>query len=198
MKRVLSFVAVVMLLGSAALSQSLGEVARQNRQAKQTPAKRAARVYTNDDIPEAKVAPAAKAAESTPQSPSASAENAPERKADSAEPKPGEKAQDKATADVDAERKKEAETYRARIEEQTKSIALLEREVSVLQRENQIQQAVYYADAGSRLRAPKDWTERQKKYEGDFAEKNKALQEAKDKLDLLEEEARRAGEGASK
>jgi hypothetical protein len=195
MNRVVAFIAVVLVFAGAAYSQSLGEVARHNRQAKQANKKSAAHVYTNDDIPSVTVIRETSQSP-TPQSPAAAAEPVPPTGETKAEGQPAEGDSKAAEAakkiESAADATKAADVQRARIEEQRKAVELLEREVNVAQREHQIQTAVFYTDAGSRLRDPKDWTEKQKKYEDEMAAKSKTLEQAKQRLQDLEDEARRS------
>lgn len=182
MNRVVACVAVALLMASVAFSQSLGDVARQNRKAKQLNKKAAAHVYTNDDIPSVAVM------RDAPQSPAATGDAAgvvQEKKADAPLTAEG---TNKATESSAGPKK--SDEARAKAEEQRKTVELLERELNVAQREQQIQTVVFYTDAGSRLRDPKDWTEKQKRYQDEIAAKNKSLVEAKQKLQDLEEEAR--------
>ena len=66
-----------------------------------------------------------------------------------------------------------------------------------MQREYQVRAAAMYADVGNRMRNAADWDKQDAKYKQDIADKQKALDEAKQKQDDLQEEARRAGVSAS-
>jgi hypothetical protein len=191
MKRVVACVAFVLLLAGSAFCQSLGDVARQNRIAKLANKKTAAHVYTNDDIPSVTVP-----REAAPPSPAKPDDSAPLEQKSEAKPSDSDTKISEAVkkTEVDQQSKKLNDSYKTKIDEARKNIDLLQRELEVAQREHQIQAAVYYADAGTRLRDPKDWTEKQKKYQEETAEKAKALEDAKAKLAALEEEARRAGQ----
>lgn len=191
MNRVVAWVVLTLLMTGMAVSQSLGDVARQNRRAKQMNKKSAAHVFTNDDIPSV---PVIREKPATPQSPAAaegaaSEEKAAEGQAAAAANKPAEEAK-KGEAPEQSQKSKDA--YRASIEEAKKTVTLLERELNVAQREHQIQTAVFYTDAGSRLRDPKDWTDKQKGFQDEMAAKTKALEDAKQKLQDLEEQARKS------
>ena len=72
-----------------------------------------------------------------------------------------------------------------------------ERELDVMQRENKLRTADYYGDAGTRLRDAKKFTDDDRKYQDDIAAKQKALDDAKTKLDQTREEARKAGANVS-
>ncbi len=190
MNRVIAGSALLLLMSSLAFSQSLGDVARQNRQAKQG-SKKAAHVYTNDEIPSVTVAPSPAAGTTE----TAASEDTDSKKAEAqpseGENKPAESAQkNEAASDKGG-------SQRAKAEEQKKAVELLQRELEVAQREQQIQNTVFYTDAGSRLRAPKEFADKQKLYQDQIEAKTKALADAKQKLEELEEDARRSGEPAS-
>ena len=74
---------------------------------------------------------------------------------------------------------------------------MLGRELDVLQREYQIRAAAMYADAGNRMRNSADWDKQDTQYKQQIADKQKALDDAKQKLEDLQEEARKAGASAS-
>jgi hypothetical protein len=80
-----------------------------------------------------------------------------------------------------------------KITSQKDQIDLLARELDVLQREYQIRAAAMYADAGNRIRNSADWDKQDAQYKTQIADKQKALDEAKQKLDDLQEDARKAG-----
>ena len=156
----------------AAAQQSLGEVARELRKDKKEPAK----VYTNDNLPSG-----------TPISVTgtlAPAEKKTEGEA-AAEPVPAE------------ERKKAEADWRGKIAGQKKEVTQLERELDVMQRENKLRVAIFYSDAGNRLRDEKKYAEDDRKYQADLASKQQALGAARGKLDDLREQARKAGMPAS-
>jgi hypothetical protein len=54
-----------------------------------------------------------------------------------------------------------------------------------------------YADVGNRMRNSADWDKQDAQYKQQIADKQKALDEAKQKLEDLQEEARKAGAPAS-
>jgi hypothetical protein len=173
MKRTLSVLAaasvVAFTIVTCAGAQSLGELARQQRQSKRPSS---ARVITNDDIAMA-AAPA----------PDAAAE-AKGDKSDKGEAAAVPSADDKA---------KLAASFKAKADEQKKNIAQLERELDVAQREYRLKVAVYYADVGNNLRDGKKWAEEDRKQRAELDDKQKALAAAKQKLDDIQETARTAG-----
>ena len=73
----------------------------------------------------------------------------------------------------------------------------LTRELDVLQRENRLRAATYYADAGNRLRNEQQYAAADRQYQQDIQTKQSAINAAKAKLDGLREQARRLGVPAS-
>ena len=189
MKRLPVWVAFAIVLSSVAYAQSLADVARETRKS-EGHRKKAARVYTNDDIPSVVIAtPAADTkADGTDGAKPADAGSASKSPTGAAD-KNGESN----PSNPDAEIQKMGETYRSRVEEQKSAVQLLEREISVLERENQIQASAYYRDAGTRLQNGQNWVEERTKRDTQIADKKALLEKAKEQLSSIEEEARKAG-----
>ena len=85
-------------------------------------------------------------------------------------------------------------------EDMTKTKAELDqltRELDVMQRENRLRAATYYADAGNRLRNEQQYAAADRQYQQDIQNKQSAINAAKAKLDGLREQARRLGVPAS-
>ena len=196
--------------GSSSSGSSLGDYARQVRKDPGTTSK--PKVYDNDNLPrEDKLSvvgptPATTTANTAAQTDS----TAPA----ATEAKPGsdnkEGTQDKAatqpkapsaaptTAAEDEATKAAADKQWAdKIAAQKDQIDLLGRELDVLQREYQIRAAAMYADAGNRMRNSADWDKQDPQYKQQIADKQKSLDDAKQKLEDLQEEARKAGASAS-
>ena len=192
---------------------SLGDYARQVRKDPGTASK--PKVFDNDNLPKndklsvvgraAATAPAnsadAKPAGSEEATPAASENKgttdaqAPEDKAAN---KPAPLTADKAAAPEDeAARQAAAKQWSEKLAAQKEQIDLLTRELDVVQREYQVRAAAMYADVGNRMRNAADWDKQDAKYKQDIADKQKALDEAKQKQDDLQEEARKAGVSAS-
>jgi cytoskeletal protein RodZ len=220
MRRLLLFIVVLLLgVGTTAFAQSqeqksLGDAARENRNASKKPS---ARVYTDENFSktesvetktktEAKAKPEAKETEQDAvegDEDSATTEDgeepAPKPKVkpavkteaaakakdsdDKSEPKPPE-AVDK------AELAKEVKT---RVAAQRGAVELIEREISVMEREYKLRASSYYADAGLRLRDDRRWQEDEKKYNAELDAKKQKLAKAKDELNQIIDLARRAG-----
>ena len=98
--------------------------------------------------------------------------------------KPGESAED---------RQKTYDDWKDRIAAQKAKMDLAARELDVEQREYQLRAAAMYADAGNRLRNESTWDKEDADYKKKIEEKKKAADAAKQELDDLQEDARKAG-----
>jgi len=98
--------------------------------------------------------------------------------------KPGESAED---------RQKTYDDWKDRIAAQKAKMDLAARELDVEQREYQLRAAAMYADAGNRLRNEGTWDKEDADYKKKIEEKKKAADAAKQDLDDLQEDARKAG-----
>ena len=155
------------------------------------------KVFDNDNLPKddklsivgqpatAEAKPAA--AEEAAEKPAAS----PDNKLASNEKTP---AQSKASSEED-NAKKEAEwkAWQDKLNAQKDKVALASRELDVTQREYQLRAAAIYADVGNRLRNAAQWDKEETTYKQQIAEKQKALDDAKQKLEDMKDEAHRAG-----
>ena len=83
--------------------------------------------------------------------------------------------------------------WQQRITTQQAEVDLLQRELDVNQREYRVRAAAFYADAGDRLRNQGAWDKEDTDYKQKIAEKQKALDEAKQKMTDMQEEARKSG-----
>lgn len=195
---------VVMLVGTA-MSQSLADQAKAVRQQSK---KSAAKVYTEDDlpsVPESKMAEESHAAEATATNAEA-AKEAPA--ADTAAASGDAGASDANKEDEAAAKEKEeaakvaaeaqANDLKAKVSDKQEEVKSLEKELDLMQRENKLRQASYYGDAGTQLRDQKKWADEQRQYQTDLEAKQKALAEAKEKLDDTREQARKSGISESK
>jgi hypothetical protein len=175
--------------------QSLGEYARQVR--KEPDGKPKTKVFDNDNLPKDDKlsvvgnapAPGAEAAAPAESKPAETANAAPgsQPKADAAAP-PAD------TSKMDEAQKEAAwKQWGDRIKAQQETIDLLTRELDVVQREYQIRAAAMYGDVGSRLRNSAEWDKQDAQYKQQIADKQKALDDAKQKLEDIREDARKAG-----
>jgi hypothetical protein len=172
---------------SAAAQQSLGDAARKARQNR--PAEPTTRVITNDDI--ATGASSSRAPEtynSTGSTAEEAGKSSPEAKTGDEPKTAGAAGDDPAKLDKD---------WQEKIGAQKEKVALLERELDVLQRENKLRASNYYSDAGSRLRDEKKYAEDDRKYRDQIAEKQKQIDDAKTKLEQMKDDARKAGASPS-
>ena len=100
-----------------------------------------------------------------------------------------------AAAPEDEQTKKQAEWkgWQDKLTTQKDKISLASRELDVTQREYQLRAAAMYADAGNRLRNSSQWDKEEANYKQQIAEKQKAVDDAKQKLEDMKEEAHKAG-----
>jgi hypothetical protein len=167
---------------------SLGDYARQVKK-DGAPAKARPKVFDNDNLPtedklsvigEARPATTAQNGSENPPAQANGSSTSP------AKPKsPAEEAADKKAA--------EAKQWQDKIDGQKGQIDLAARELDVTQREYQLRAAAMYADAGNRMRNQAEWDKEDAQYKQQIADKQKALDDAKAKLDDLQEGARKAG-----
>jgi hypothetical protein len=90
----------------------------------------------------------------------------------------------------------DAKEWADKIAAQKDQVDLLSRELDVTQREYQLRAAAMYADVGNRLRNSAAWDKEDTQYKQQIADKQKAIEDAKQKLDELQESARKAGAAA--
>jgi hypothetical protein len=100
-----------------------------------------------------------------------------------------------ATKADDDKAKKDAanKVWQDKVTGQKDQIDLASRELDVLQREYQLRAAAEYADAGNRLRNSAPWDKEDADYKQKIADKQKAVETAKQKLTDMQEEARKDG-----
>lgn len=187
--RKLALVLVALLISGVASAQSLADAARRNKGQRRSAAQK---VYTNDDF-----------TSSAPLIPGSTKEGGlstmPEQAPQSSESRAEDQAKATDRDEAEAEetsaekRAKLIDEWKSKVRDQQKHLAEIEREVNLMEREHQVRVAAYYADAGNQLRDSRKWFEQEKKYEDDHSAKQKELEEAKQKLADMKEEARKAG-----
>ena len=199
-KIVASLAALLFTTAIACAAQSLGDAARQARKAKQP----ATHVFTNENLPtDAPIsitgtpAAPAEAGNKTAEDKSAEA-NADSKGEAKAESKTestslSKDGKDKGDDSAAAARQKTIDEWKNKIAAQKKEVTLSERELDVLQREYRLRAAAFYADAGNRLRNQQQWGHDDQQYRDRIALKEKQVQEAKQKLQDLQEQARKDG-----
>lgn len=187
---------------SAPAGQSLGDYARHVR--KTEPGGKP-KVFDNDNLPKSEQLSIVGKKQAAPTQPN-EAENQTENETGPASEKPATESKPAASpekvpgnkAPEDAAARETAwKQWGEKIKAQQDQIDLLSRELDVLQREYQIRAAAMYADAGNRLRNQADWDKQDTQYKQQIADKQKAVDEAKQKLEDLQEDARKAGAPAS-
>ncbi len=196
----LAAAAVVLMLVPLGLAQGnddLAAYAREQKKEKQN-APAPAKVFDDDNLPKAgqiNVVGSESAPAST-DSPAgnASSDNASQTSsADQSKPadenkpaaiEPGQSAEDRQQAYRD---------WQAKIKDQKQAVDLAQRELDVQQREYHLRLAVVSNDVGYRLRNSAQWDKEDKQYKEQIAAKQKALDEARQKLTSLQEDARKAG-----
>ncbi len=111
--------------------------------------------------------------------------------------KPAPEAKAKTAEEDEATKQAAWKQWADKLASQKEQIDLLARELDVLQREYQIRAAAMYADAGNRMRNSGDWDKQDTQYKQQIADKQKALDDAKQKLEDIQEDSRKAGVPAS-
>jgi hypothetical protein len=192
MKRIAGFsitgaiLAGLLVTPSLFAQQPLGDYARTVRKEKDKEPK-SAKTYDNDNLPvndKLSIVGNAPAQDAT----AAVAPAAEGTQAAAAQPTEANKA-----GASPADKQKFYEDWKARIATQRDQINLATRELDVAQREYRLRAAAMYADAGNRLRNQATWDKEDAQYKQQIAQKQKAVDDAKKKLDDMQEEARKSG-----
>jgi len=169
---------------SEAQEPSLGSYARNVRKDKDKKSQ-TAKNFDNDNLPKddklSVVGPASERAQEAP--PSAPAPTAADSSPNAAVT-PGESPE---------QRQQVYDQWSQRISSQQSQVDLLQREFDVEQKEYRMRSAQFYADAGERMRNQAGWDKEDADYKSKIAEKQKALDDAKEALNNLQEEARKSG-----
>lgn len=179
------FIVLLAFFASSAIVSAqappLGDVARKE---KTKPKPQAARIYTNEDIPSIEPSKNDKAAATANSDLAAStAEGA---AADKSAAKP------EAKSPVESQKELNSE-WKRKVEDQKAKVGNLQREIDLMQREQRLKSAVFYSDAGNKLRDNKQWLDDEQKFQADLTTRQKELAEAKTKLEDTREAARKAG-----
>jgi hypothetical protein len=194
MKRIISMaIGVLLFLGTGAFAQSLGEVARSARKGK-THQTAANHQYDNDNLPKTQhlsvvgPAPTANANDSN-QTADVSVQDP---AAAQAPPTPDGKSAPDGKPAPD-ERQKAADEWKNKIDDQKQKVASLSHELELTQREYRLRTVAMYSDAGNRLRNAAAWDKEDADFKKQLDEKQKAVDAAKQELDNVTEQARKAG-----
>ncbi len=183
----------ILLMVTAAGAQSLGDYAREVRKEKpQKPP--AAKHFDNDNLPKDEHISVVGQPAAAPAGDAANAAAKPDDSTkDADQSKPDQKKDAQSGKDEAGKHQPADQDWQEKINTQKNQIDLLTRELDVLQREYRIRAAAFYADAGNRLRNSGPWDKQDAQYKQDIDVKQKALDAAKQKLDDLQEQARKAG-----
>jgi hypothetical protein len=178
-------IGTLLLLGvSGAAAQSLGDYARAARKKKVEPTS-ASRHFDNDNLPTNEtlsvVGPPPPANANAGQG-AVNASSTPATKAAPVDP-----------AAATAERKQAADEWTKKLDQQKQKIDSLNHELDLEQREFRLRAAAYYGDAGTRLRNSAQFDKDDAQYKSDVDGKQKALDAARQELDEMQEQARKAG-----
>jgi len=182
---------------------NLGDYARQVRKQKAQGAP-AAKTFDNDTLPKVDklsvVGQAPPADEGVPADTAAKTDQPAEGAADGngdgaaqAQAKDGEAAKGDSAKEEQAAKQQLYKEWQGKIHSQRDKIDLMTRELDVANREYRLRAASFYADAGNRLRNSAAWDKEDAQYKDQIAAKQKALDDAKQSLDDLQEQARKAG-----
>src|SRR5579863_838891 len=164
---------------------SLGSYARTARKDKK---QQAAKRFDNDNLPkDDKLSVVGDASQSTTASQATPANVDPAQAAaagDKPKVEPGQPAE---------ERQKVLAKWQQKISDQQSQIDHISHELDLDQREYRLRAASFYGDAGERLRNEAQWDKEDADYKQKIAEKQKALDDAKQKMEETQEEARKSG-----
>ena len=193
----LAVLACVLVPLAGAQSGSLGDYARAVRKDKDK--KTAAKQFDNDNLPTANqmnvVGKSSDDGAPKTVDGEAAAEQAATDQAQTsadASQKPDSSSKD-AADQAAAEKQQMYKDWQKKIAAQKDQIDLLTRELTVAQKEYQLRAAAFYADAGNRLRSSATWDQEDTQFKQQIAEKQKALDKAKQDLEDMQEQARKAG-----
>ena len=176
-------------LTAAPQSDSLGDYARAIRKEKKPAASKS---YDNDNLPrEEKLSVVGNATDAPDKS--AAAGNAP----DAANRDQSEKPPQIKPGQTPQERQHAIDAWKTKVDAQKDKVEAAAHELDLLQREYRLRAAAFYGDAGARLRNSGEWDKEDASYKQQIDEKQKAVNDAKQQLDDLQEQARKAGAPAS-
>ncbi len=180
-------IGVALLLGvSGAAAQSLGDVARTNRKGKlQQTSATSTHHFDNDNLPKDDHLSVVGPGDANSQAAAANGQTAASPAAASAPAKD--------TKTELADRDKANTEWQAKLEEQKTKIAALNHELELTQREYRLKAVAMYSDAGNRMRNSAEWDKEDRDYKQQIDDKQKSVDAAKQELDKMMEDARKAG-----
>lgn len=183
LNRMVLMVIATCVLAMAASAQTLADRARELRKDKRTQSS-SQRVFTNESL-NLRPAPAISDTSSAAKKPSDDAAATDEEGEGDAEKAKG--------LTPDEEKAKAAADFKDKIEKAKAELAQLQREADVAQRENRLKAAVFYADAGTKLRDERKYADEDRKAQAELADKQKKIADTQAAIDRLRDGARRAG-----
>ncbi|MBZ5613535.1 MAG: MSCRAMM family adhesin SdrC [Acidobacteriia bacterium] len=176
-------IATLLLLGiSGAAAQSLGDYARAVRKNKAEPSS-TSRQYDNDNLPTSQplsVVGPPPAADAAPEV--GDAKSNPSGKIAPADP-----------AAAAAEHQKAADEWKKKLDAQQEKLDSLSRDLDVQQREYRLRIATMYNSQSSRLQNAGQWGKEDEQFRSDAEAKQKAIDAARQEMDEMQEQARKAG-----
>jgi hypothetical protein len=194
-------VAFLLLVSAAAQNQteSLGDYARAVRKNKPAHSSAAAKVYDNDNLPVTSTLSIV--GNTSGQSDNAQEDGAGKTATDQAKDSTGpasaaeksEKQPEIKPEQSAEEREKAVGEWKKKIDAQKASVDLASRELDVMQQEYRVKEAEFYANTASRVQNPYGFAVDDTKYQSQISDRQKRLDDAKQKLSDLQDEARKAG-----
>jgi hypothetical protein len=191
--------AALLLAVSGAAAQSLADVARSVRKAKaqQTTT---SRHFDNDNLPTqshlsvvgVETADDASAGGTQASEPSKPAQPGQEASNPSTTPAEAKAPASESKAPA-AENKTGGDDWSKKIDDQKAKIETLSQDLDLSQREYRLRAVAMYSDAGNRLRNSAQWDSDDAKYKKEIADKQQALDAAKQQLTEMEEQAHKDG-----
>lgn len=172
-------------------SQSITDAAR-TQQAKEQ-ASPGRKVWTNDDFPDQPAAATPATGDTTaPASSTAPASTATASTATDDAKKSADDKSKSAKADADDQEKLNAE-WKSKLDTEKAKIADLQREFDLTDREFKLASTTYYADAGNRLRDPKDFHDKETAFRDKLGTLKQQIADEQAKLAELQDQAHKAG-----
>src|SRR5258706_1188030 len=177
-----------MLAGVAAeQGDSLADGARKHKQ-QQSGNPAATKVYTNDNLPSTETISTVGAPRADNTAPAATDGQAASQDATAPAAKDGAK-----PADEGKTRQKSWEDWREKIHKQKAAVEQMQKENEEIERQYKLTTGNYYNSAQQRLYDGAQMAKEDAAYKQQMEQKKKAIEDAKQKIDDLQEEARRAG-----
>lgn len=181
-------ISVFLILTALAAAQSLGDAAREARKNKR-PASTSTRVFTNESVAGTGTSVNSTGADAL----DANLGIVKKDPADKAAAKTDAAAAGAADLSPEEQKAKLIDDTRKELDASKASLAQMQRDLEVTQRENRLRAASYYGDAGNRLRDEKKYADEDRKNQADLASKQQAIAGLQRKVDALAEQLRRLG-----